>query len=195
MSWAYILPESEIEYIAKMSQEWLGADAALTVSANKDSPSMWNIENSEYRIIIGSHPDDRKTYFNIFPKSEDFIFPKLNLSLAEHAVANDTERPWKWEDSFLNNKIPKLTDKLTTASYNSNKYSLYWKYMDLAETELVIKNIISSFDGEYEYGIGFGEKRFVWDLEGEINGKHATVVVSYFLEVQEGYQTYITFVI
>ncbi len=174
-----ILSEAEIEQIVMIARQWLGGDSPITITSDKFLPKVWYVENSEYRIGVGNGPDgDPRTYFNIFPKAKNYKFPELNLSLADNAVENTANRPLDWENTPLNDIIPKLTDKITRIAISDSSYEIKWKYMDLAEAESVVKKIKNSFVGEYTYGMSFGGNIYTWDLEGEINGRHMTVNVS-----------------
>ncbi len=188
-----ILTEENIRYIAEVSRRWLGKNTKVTISIDKDYSKRWSMENSEYRIVVCSGTDDDpRTYFDIFPKAENYKFPELNLSLADKAVEGTKERPLDWDEVFLNNDIPKLANRLTKVDYNDNSYTIYWRYMDLAETESVVKKIIDSFGGEYTY-VSFGEKGCKWDLDVIYGGRSMTANVSHNSNNTRYYQTIVTF--
>lgn len=189
-----ILSNDEIEYIARKSQEWLGSDARLSLVSDDNFEEMWSVQNSEYKITVGSKQQDGTTYFNIFPKNKNYTSPEAFLKQADPTAVNNTERPREWDESFLKDNVPKLTDKFTIASSENGAYYIYWKYMDLAEAESIVKKIINFFDGEYKFKAVLSTKGLAWVLEGDINGRHALVEV-YFWTVDSYCQADCKFII
>lgn len=174
------MSKDEVEMLVRASQEHWGNNVTMTVTADGGVTRTWRINHPEYKIgILEGNEEGKVTYFNIYPKSENYKYPPLNLNLADPTITDTESRPLKWEDAFLPDYLPKLTDSVTQTQQSDDSQIIYWQVMNLAETEAVVQKLIDSFDGEYKYNVHIGETGISWNFNATIGGMPVYVSIQY----------------
>lgn len=176
-----VMPQNEVEEIIQRLHSWLGFGSNFKyVPYDTPDRKEWAMSNDDFHIHISWGGDGPATTFVfITPKAKNYNFPKPNTALADSTVTTNSERLLKWEETILNGNIPKLTDNVTNIYSGNGSYNIFWDRMDIGELIAVIRKVINSFDGEYEFYMVFREHWYNWNFTGNINGESRSVEVGY----------------
>lgn len=182
LRWEY-MSKDEVEMLVSASQEHWGNKLTMTLASDGGELRTWRIDHPEYKIVIlEGNAESEPTFFSIYPKSVNYKYPSLNLSLANPTVTDAESRPLKWENSLLPDYIPKLTDYVTQTEISDGTYKIYWQVMNLEETEAVVQKLANSFDEGYKYNVHIRKTKFSWNFNAAINGTPVCISIEHLTQ-------------
>ncbi|MGN0679020.1 MAG: serine/threonine-protein kinase [Oscillospiraceae bacterium] len=179
----YSMSKEDIEMLVRASHEYLGEESTLTTTIESFNYFSWTISNPEYKIIIlWGGEEEPIAYFNIYPLSDKFIYPPLNLKLADPTITDTQKRKLKWEIASLPNYIPKLSDYVTSVQQTNKSYKITWQIISLAETEYYIQKMVDSFNEPYKYKMQASKNGLSWYFNTTSNGVPVDITFEYRID-------------
>lgn len=178
--------DAEFDEVRDKIKAWLGtADdgefsedsttETYVISADRYSVSLQKDFSAQRLLphIYGTSEDHFTVRVIVDELGDDLELPSCGFDFADPSAEEIGERPLRWEDTMLNDKLPKLSDNVTDVEKSDGHYTITWSKMTLGEIGFILREI-TDWLGTPQCSQDFMPTRYMkWEFS---NGSNHTVL-------------------